>query len=236
MRSTRSCSKVCKVCVCKSDLATESVGCAGEFSGFHGLPGLVRTKETGVPVEVRDVTHPPRAALHPVPDLAGAHDALPDLAAVLWQERELLEDLLYALVQQHHILAAGQARWLPRADAAVAAAARAVQTHEVLRAIEVENLVSMLGLPASASLLEIAGAAGEPWHTLLQDHRTALRSLAAELDRITTENRAMLVVGERSTREALEQAGVVAASGPVARYDNRGGIARASASILDEHA
>ena len=184
----------------------------------------------------KGVTRPPRACLHSVPDPAGAQDVLPDLAAVLWQERELLENLLYALVQQHHILAAGQARWLPRADAAVAAAARAVHGHEVIRAIEVEALVSMLALPSSASLLEIADAAGEPWSMLLHDHRAALRSLATEIEQITAENRAMLVSGERSTREALEQAGVIAAAEPVTRFDNRGGVARRHSSVLDEHA
>jgi hypothetical protein len=182
------------------------------------------------------VTRPPRAALHPVPDPTGAQDVLPELAAVLWQERELLEDLLYALVQQHHILAAGQARWLPRADAAVAAAARAVHDHEVLRAIEVEALVSMLALPAAASLLEIADAAGEPWSVLLHDHRTALRSLAGEIEQTTAENGDLLVAGERSTREALEQAGVVAPAEPATRFDNRGGRGRRRTSALDEHA
>ena len=195
----------------------------------------------------RGVTRPTRSCLHPVPDLTGAQDVLPELAAVLWQERELLEDLLYALVQQHHILAAGQARWLPRADAAVAEAARALSGHEVLRAIEVENLVSMLALPASASLLEIAETAGEPWGTLLHDHRTALRALTAEIEQVTAENRALIIAGERSTRAALEQAGVLAAAEPAVRYDERGGLAGRGgrnavaaptrrSSVLDEHA
>lgn len=193
------------------------------------------------------MTRPTRSCLHPVPDPTGAQDVLPDLAAVLWQERELLEDLLYALVQQHHILAAGQARWLPRADASVSAAARAVRGHEVLRAIEVENLVSMLALPATASLLEIADAAGEPWGTLLHDHRTALRTLAAEIEQVTAENRALLIAGERSTRAALEQAGIIASAESTSRYDDRGGLAGLGSangaaraawrpSVLDEHA
>jgi hypothetical protein len=189
----------------------------------------------------KNVTHSPRAALHPVPDSAGTSggaEVLGELAAVLWQEREVLEDLLYALVQQQLLLEAGQTRWLPRADAAVAAAARAVQDHELVRAIEVETLIQVLGLPAGASLLEIAAHAGEPWATVLADHRDALRTLSAEIDAVTAHNRALLIAGERATREALEQAGALAPSARTStRYDDKGGFAASlRASVLDEHA
>lgn len=126
----------------------------------------------------------------------------------------MLEDLLFALVQQHNILATGQTRWLARADDAVAATARAVQNHEVFRAMEVDALVAMLGLASSASLLEIAQVADEPWSTLLHDHRSALRRLADEVDAAIARNRTLLIDGERSTREALEQAGVISFAEP----------------------
>ena len=127
-----------------------------------------------------------------------------ELAAVLWQERELLEDLLFAVLQQHSVLTQGQARWLGRADAAVATATRAVQTHEVFRAMQVETVVSLLGQPATACLRDIAEAAGEPWLTVLGEHRDALRALAAEIDEAVERNQSLLVAGERATREALE--------------------------------
>lgn len=161
-----------------------------------------------------DVTRPRHGALHPVPAPTGPADALSELAASLWQERELLEDLLYALVQQYHLLAAGQTRWLARADAAVAATARAVQEQEVFRAMQVEALLTVLGLPSSASLREIAEAVEEPWPTLLDDHRSALRSLADEIEQATARNRALLIAGERSSREALERAGISAPAEP----------------------
>jgi hypothetical protein len=195
---------------------------------------------TSGPIE-EGVTHSPRAALHPVPDAAGSSggiDVLGELAAVLWREREVLEDLLYALTQQQLVLDAGQTRWLPRADAAVAAAAHAVQDHELVRAIEVETLVQILGLPANASLLEIAAQAGEPWATVLGDHRVALRTLTAEIETVTAHNRTLLLAGERATREALEQVGALAPSTQSsARYDDRGGLAGSvRRSLLDEHA
>jgi FlgN protein len=192
------------------------------------------------PIE-EGVTHSPRAALHPVPDAAGSSggiDVLGELAAVLWREREVLEDLLYALTQQQLLLDAGQTRWLPRADAAVVAAAAATQDHELIRAIEVETLVQILGLPANASLLEIAAHAGEPWATVFGDHRAALRTLTAEIETVTAHNRTLLLAGERATREALEQVGALAPSAKSStRYDERGGLAASvRTSLLDEHA
>ena len=182
--------------------------------------------------------HSPRAALRPVPDptvASGSAGVLGELAAVLWQEREVLEDLLYALIQQQLLLDVGQTGWLPRADAAVAAATRAVQDHELVRAIEVETLVQVLGLPANASLLEIAAHAGEPWATVLGDHRDALRTLTAEIDAVTAHNRALLIAGERATREAL---GALAPSTKSSTcHDDRAGLAASlRASVLDEHA
>jgi hypothetical protein len=158
------------------------------------------------------VTHPRNGALHPVPDATGPGELLAEFAAVLWQERELLEDLLYALVQQHVVLAAGESRWLARADAAVAGASHAVQGHEVFRAMEADAVVAVLGLAPSASLLEIAAAAGDPWSTVLLDHRSALRALTTEIEQATARNRDLLIAGERSTRAVLEQDDLI---GPV---------------------
>ena len=184
----------------------------------------------------KDVTHPRHGNLHPVPGSPRAAELLGDLAAVLWQERELLEDLLYALTQQHHLLVAGEIRWLPRADAAVADAARAIQEQEVFRAIEVETLVAVLGIGPSPSLQQIADAAGEPWAMLLQEHLAALRALTEEIEQATTRNRTLLIAGERSTREALEQVGAIARTEQGSRYDHRGSLGRRSSSVLDAHA
>jgi hypothetical protein len=171
--------------------------------------------------DAKDVTHPRNGALHPVPDATGPGDLLAELGAVLWQERELLEDLLYALVQQHQVLDAGDPRWLARADAAVADSARAVQGHEVFRAMETDTVLALLGLTPAASLLDIADAAGEPWTTLLREHRSALLALTTEIEQAAARNRTLLVAGERSTRAALEQAGLIAPATSTARRGDR---------------
>ena len=45
--------------------------------------------------------------------------SLPDLAAVLWRQRELLERLVYRLECEQLLLAAGRTRFLPLATAEV---------------------------------------------------------------------------------------------------------------------
>jgi hypothetical protein len=173
-----------------------------------------------------------------VPDSAGTSAVLSEVAAVLWRERDVLEDLLFALIEQQLLLESGHTRWLARADAAVQEAAKAVQSHEVLRAIEVEMMAQQHGLPADVTLLEIVDHVPEPWPTVLQEHREALRALTGEIDAATARNRTLLLAGERATREALEQLGALGSSVPsTGHYDARGARpARRTASVLDEHA
>ncbi|MGH8860093.1 MAG: flagellar export chaperone FlgN [Jatrophihabitantaceae bacterium] len=156
------------------------------------------------------MTNRTRSALPAPLDSPDTGEVLGTIAALLWRERDVLEGMLFALVEQQLVLTGGAPRWLVRADAAVQAAARSVQDLEVLRAAEVEMLAHQHGLPAEVSLRELAEAAAEPWSTVLDDHRQALAALTTEIDAAITTNRALLVAGERATREALEQAGVLA--------------------------
>jgi hypothetical protein len=118
-----------------------------------------------------------------------------DLAALLWREREILEDLLFRLVEQQLILSAGGARWLPKADHEVRAVAETLQEHEIVRAAEVNELVRHYALPGDTSLRELAAFAPEPWPLVLLEHREALRLLALEIDQATDENRRLLLSG-----------------------------------------
>ncbi len=129
-------------------------------------------------------THPERD------DVAGT---IADLAALLWREREILEDLLFRLVEQQLILSSGAARWLPKADQEVRTAADTLQEHEVGRAAEVNELVRHYALPGDTSLRELAAFAPDPWPLVLLEHREALRLLALEIDQATDENRRLLL-------------------------------------------
>ena len=91
--------------------------------------------------------------------------ALARLGALLWSERLLLR----------------QVRTQPSDDAQLLAAATRLSELELLRAMESELLAETLGLLPSASLLELAAAAPEPWSTILADHRGALLALSDAL-------------------------------------------------------
>ena len=178
-------------------------------------------------------------ALSAVPDDLEAVEAFGLLSSLLWRERETLERLLFKLIEQQLILSAGSTRWLANADAEVAAAAEALQDHEIARAAEVALLVQRYGLPADTSLRQVALVAPEPWPVVLLEPRDALRALPLEIDAVTTENRRMLLAGEHATREALQRM----ANGPSRRaerprtYGARGDVAPLrNAFLLDEQA
>lgn len=125
--------------------------------------------------------------------------------AVLWGEREILEQLLYALVQQQLLLNSGQTRWLNRADAQVRATVDELRTGEVLRAAETQALATALGLPSETTLAGFAAVAPEPWAFVFGEHRDALRALVAEIETATEENRRLLRAGATAARETREQ-------------------------------
>ena len=157
------------------------------------------------------MTDQPPAALRLLPAVPEVAQCLSEIATLLWRERDVLEDLLYALSVQQLVLDAGDPRWLPRADAAVQSALRAVQEQEIARAGEIEVLVAQVGpsfgVSGDSSLRDLASVAPEPWPTVLDDHRAALCALAAQIDAVTAENRTLLAAGERVTREMVERIG-----------------------------
>ena len=130
-----------------------------------------------------------------VPGHDDVEDSFAELAALLWRERDVLEDLLFRLVAQQLILSSGDTRWLPRADAEVRTASASLQEHEIARAAEVNVLLRHYALPADTSLRELAAFAPEPWPLVLLEHREALRLLALEIDQATDENRRLLLAG-----------------------------------------
>jgi hypothetical protein len=114
------------------------------------------------------------------------------LASLLWRERELLDRLLYKLTVQRVIFEAALTRWFDRSDVAVRAAAKALQEHEVARAIETDRILRRYGLPADAALSQLAAVAPQPWPDLLLDHREALRALTEEIDEVAEGSRELL--------------------------------------------
>jgi hypothetical protein len=126
------------------------------------------------------------------------------VASLLWNEREALELVHFKLVQELLLLQAGESRWLAKADAEVAEAIRRMRVSEVLRAAEMERILTELGLPLTATLAELAAIAPEPWGLVLTEHRTALRSLVAEVQAAGHSVRVLLNAGATSVRETLD--------------------------------
>jgi hypothetical protein len=157
--------------------------------------------------------------------------ALASAAALLWDERQQLEHLLYALTTQQLVISAGQSRWLGHSDAGVHAAMTAIQDAELLRSIEIKGLAEQLGVPAESSLDELAQAAPEPWSATFTDHRAALRGLALEIDATVAENRRLLQAGSKAIGEALHHIGQFSST-----YNASGGAVRRGdgPTFLDE--
>jgi len=166
-------------------------------------------------------------------DPAELNAGLSSLCSLLWQERVSLELILFKLVEEQLIAAAGHLRFLQLADEELRDAAGTLRENEVLRAAETQMVARSAGLPPNASLAEIAARVDEPWPGLLLEHRDALRGLLAEIEHAAQANRQILLAGAEAARAALEQVG-----SSVATYDAHGSriVAGNGPALLDRQA
>ena len=132
---------------------------------------------------------------------------LREVSAILWRERHLLELLLFKLDEEQLVLAAGRTRWLPRATREVEMVLEEIRQTELERAVEVSRVAVDLGLPAGASLRQLAEAAPLPWQGMLLEHRQAFLSLTDEITALVQTNRELLVRGEKAVRDVLASIG-----------------------------
>src|SRR5690348_16785443 len=107
--------------------------------------------------------------------------SIPDLAAVLWRQRELLERLVYRLECEQLLMAAGRTRFLGQATAEVEVLLDELSVVEVQRAAIADRVAVEAGLDPGASLEEIAAGVQPPWTEVLIEHRHALLTLTAEM-------------------------------------------------------
>src|SRR4051794_41873568 len=88
--------------------------------------------------------------------------SLPDLAAVLWRQRDLLERLVYRLECEHLLLAAGRTRFLPLATAEVEELLGELRVLELQRAAAADQGAAEAGLDAGTGLGRLPGAGAPP--------------------------------------------------------------------------
>lgn len=161
--------------------------------------------------------------------------SLPDLAAVLWRQRELLERLVYRLECEQLLLAAGRTRFLAIATGEVEALLDELGVIELQRAMMADRVAAEVGLPAGASLEELAAGAQPPWTGVLLDHRNALLTLMGELSALAETNRHLMAAGLKAVEQALADIGLRQGTASMG-YDAQGRtdlIAGAGRSIVD---
>ncbi len=149
--------------------------------------------------------------------------SLPDLAAVLWRQREVIEELAYKLECEQLLMASGRTTRLGQSISDVEAIAERLQVLEMQRAEAADRAAAELGLPTGSGLAEIAGTVQPPWTEVLLEHRTALLTLTAELKSLADSTRSLAEGGMAVLDTALASLG--GNSGPGSSgYDAHGRV------------
>lgn len=133
------------------------------------------------------------------------NSGFPELAGLLWSEREILRNVLFKIVEERLVLSAGEHRWLAHADGELAAELHRLRGGEVMRAAEADAVAIRLNLPAGATLTQLAELAPEPWASILREHRDALRQLSAEVEQAIAQCHLLLEAGSQAAEQTLAQ-------------------------------
>lgn len=129
---------------------------------------------------------------------------LDELSNILWQERQLLDLLLFKLEEEQLILAAGAGRWLHHATHEVEVVLEELRSWEVLRASSVQAVGRELGLgDEQLRLAELARRVPPPWDRIFREHRTAFLAVAGEVNAAAAANRNLLSRAQEATRDTL---------------------------------
>lgn len=133
----------------------------------------------------------------------GGRVGVAEVSNVLWREREQLELLLFKLEEERLILTSGGSRWVAHASHEVQLVVEQLRETELLRSIEVDSYAASIGMPPSSSLKDLATASDGAWASILVSHRDALLELTSEIARVSAQNREVIAVATRATRETL---------------------------------
>jgi hypothetical protein len=131
-----------------------------------------------------------------------------ELISLLNDERQLLDELLYRLVAARGVLAAGEMRYLARASAEIEQVVNDVYAAESRRAEGIGALATRLGCaPDHITLRALAGAAPEPYRTMLEQLHVEFLRLTDEIERTISVNKTL------ATRGAAELGRLLSALG-----------------------
>jgi hypothetical protein len=129
-------------------------------------------------------------------DMKRDRRALETLSRRLWEERQVVEHLLFKLTVTRLLLAADERRFVPQALEEVESAVEALRRGEYERDEALRELAAHWSYdPHELSLQVLARLAPPPFDHTFAEHAIAFRDLAAEIDQVAKENR-MLAYGD----------------------------------------
>ena len=120
------------------------------------------------------------------------HAALEELGRRLWDEREVVTHLLYRLTVTRLLLAADERRFIADALDEVEHAVALLRQGELKRDSALRSLAEQWQVdPDELSLTELARRSPPPFDHTFSEHRDAFQQLAAEIEEVARDNRAL---------------------------------------------
>lgn len=158
-------------------------------------------------------------------DGAGMDDHLPPpvlegLADTLWQERHMVERLLYRMVVARLLLAADEHRFVAAAMDEVEEVVDALRAAEARRTHALLEVADRLEVPVEdLTLAEVTRRAPVAMRTVLEDHRKAFLELTAEIEETAAANRQLASSALGRVQRSLD---ALAGANPATTYDATG--------------
>ena len=126
------------------------------------------------------------------------------LSALLWEERELLELLVFKLEEEQLLLTSGKTKWLTHATREVEQVLERLRTADLGRAVAVAGLAKEWGTSEDATLRELVAAAPPgPWTEIFNAHLQAMTELTVKIRDLRDVNEQFLRTAARSAQETL---------------------------------
>ena len=132
---------------------------------------------------------------------------LQSFSEVLFQERRLLELLLFKLDEQQLLLETGRTRWLALASREVDTVLDELNKVELARSVAFAAVAPELGLGDDAQLSSVVASVGSPWESVFADHHRELKSLMTEVLDAAASSKSLLRDGYDTILQALEATG-----------------------------
>ena len=145
---------------------------------------------------------------------------LEGLADTLWQERHMVESLLYRMVVAKLLLAADEHRFVAAAMDEVEGVVDALRHAEGRRLGALTELADRLEVPAEdLTLAEVARRAPAALRPVFEDHRQAFLDLTAEIEQTADANRQLASSALGRVQRSLD---ALAGANPATTYDAAG--------------